>query len=146
MHTAANREKAVERMIWRMQGRGNLGKLMAEMMDDVQAPNEANRAMLLRYLQKHGQNEIDPKNPALKTTAGQMFSIACSQCHALPDPGRHTAREWPQGVQRMKQHMSWANVVVGASEFPTEPVLETREIIRFSQRYARTKNPQAVSR
>lgn len=141
MHTAANWKKTVERMVWRMQGKGNMGKLMKEMMDDVKAPPEEELATLTRYLQKHGQKEIDPKNPALKTTAGQMFSIACSQCHALPDPRRHTAREWPKVVQRMKQHMSWANVVVGASELRTEPVLKTDEIIRFLQRYARAETP-----
>lgn len=66
-----------------------------------------------------------------------MFSIACSQCHALPDPQRHTAREWPAVVQRMKQHLSWTSIVVGAAGLRTEPVLRTGEIIRFLQRYAR---------
>ncbi|MBX9811637.1 MAG: hypothetical protein K2Y16_08515 [Burkholderiales bacterium] len=140
MHTAANWEKTVERMVWRMQGKGNLGRLMKEMMDDVKAPSAEEVATLTRYLQKHGQTEIDPRTPALKTTAGQMFSIACSQCHALPDPRRHTAREWPRVVQRMKQHMSWANIVVGASELRTIPELNTQEIIRFLQRYARNEH------
>jgi len=141
MHTAANWEKTVERMVWRMQGRGNMGKLMKDMMDNVRAPTEEEIATLTRYLQKHGQKQIDPKHPGLASTAGQMYSIACSQCHALPDPRRHTAREWPQVVQRMKQHMAWANVVVGADELRTEPVLKTDEIIRFLQRNARTEKP-----
>ncbi len=118
MHTAANWGKTVERMVWRMQGKGNMGRLMKGMMDNVHAPTDEEVATLTLYLQKHGQKEIDPKHPALASAAGQMFSIACSQCHALPDPRRHTAREWPQVVRRMKQHISWANVVVGASEPP----------------------------
>ncbi len=142
MHTAANWEKTVERMVWRMQGEGNMGKLMKEMMDDVKAPPAAERAALTHYLQKHGQKEIDPGHPALASTAGQMFSIACSQCHALPDPRRHTAREWPKVVQRMKQHMSWGNVVVGSSELRTNPVLKTEEITRFLQRHARAESGQ----
>lgn len=137
MHTAANWDKTVERMVWRMQGQGNMGRLMREMMDNVKAPPADDVATLTRYLQKHGQKEIDPGHPALATSAGKMFSIACSQCHALPDPRRHTAREWPRVVQRMKQHMSWGNVVVGASELRTTPVLRTEEITRFLQRYAR---------
>ncbi|MBS1218046.1 MAG: hypothetical protein H6R21_1179 [Proteobacteria bacterium] len=66
-----------------------------------------------------------------------MYSIACSQCHALPDPQRHTAREWPAVVQRMQEHMAWANTVVGVSELRTNPVLDTAEIIRLLQRHAR---------
>ncbi len=55
----------------------------------------------------------------------------------LPDPQRHTAREWPAVVRRMEQHMSWADTVVGAAGLRTEPVLRTGEIIRSLQRYAR---------
>jgi hypothetical protein len=67
-----------------------------------------------------------------------MFSIACSQCHALPDPRRHTAREWPGVVERMRRHMSWANIVVGPDTLKTNPVLDTSAIVRFLQRYARS--------
>jgi hypothetical protein len=124
-------------MVWRMQGKGNLGELMKEMMADVRAPAAEEVATLTLYLQKHGQQEIDPAHPALATTAGQMYHLACSQCHSLPDPRRHTAREWPAVVERMKQHMAWANVIVGASELRTVPELNTAEIVRFLQRYAR---------
>ncbi|MFN7085156.1 MAG: hypothetical protein ACK4N4_00855 [Burkholderiales bacterium] len=145
MHTAANWKKTVERMVWRMQGKGNLGKVMKDMMDEVKAPDGEEQAALTHYLQRHGQHEIDPADPALKTVAGQMYGIACSQCHALPDPRRHTAREWPKVVQRMKQHMAWTNVVVGATELRTDPVLRTDEIVRFLQRYARNEKPEAAS-
>ncbi len=137
MHTAARWQPIIERMVWRMRGQGNLGTLMTEMMADVKAPTDADAATLAAYLEKHAQKEIDPKHPALSTTAGQMFSIACSQCHALPDPQRHTAREWPGVVKRMQGHMAWANTVVGVSELRTNPVLETAEIVRLLQRYAR---------
>lgn len=139
MHTRAKWLPIVERMVWRMQGKGNLGELMKEMMADIRAPSEPEIAVLTRYLQKHGLKEIDPKHPALTSTAGQMFSIACSQCHALPDPRRHSAREWPKVVERMKAHMAWANVVVGVDELRTVPELKTEEIVRFLQRYARAE-------
>jgi len=137
MHTADKWNTIVVRMVWRMQGKGNMGVLMKEMMDSVEAPAEPEAAALARYLQKHGQKEMDPAHPALKSEAGRIFSIACTQCHALPDPLRHTAREWPAVVQRMKRHITWANTVVGPDHLRTTPVLDTVEIVRFLQRHAR---------
>jgi len=137
MHTAQRWNPVVERMVWRMQGKGNLGELMKEMMAEMRAPAPGEVATLTLYLQKHGQKEIDPAHPALASPAGQMFDLACSQCHSLPDPGRHTAREWPAVVARMQRHMAWANVIVGAPEQRTVPELNTAEIVRLLQRYAR---------
>ena len=140
MHSAAKWNTTVERMVWRMQGRGNLGALMKEMMAHVHAPTAAEVATLTRYLRRHGQREIDPEHPALRGTAGQRYSLACSQCHALPDPQRHTAREWPVVVERMRRHMAWANVVVGARELATVPELDTVAIVRLLQRHARAES------
>jgi hypothetical protein len=69
-----------------------------------------------------------------------MFTIACTQCHALPDPKRHTAREWLLVVERMKRHMAWANTIVGVDALRTTPVLDTAEIVRFLQRHARPES------
>lgn len=137
MHTPDRWTTTVVRMVWRMQGNGNLGALMRDMMDTVEAPTDREITVLTRYLQKHGQREMNPAHPALQTTAGTMYSIACTQCHALPDPQRHTAREWPSVVQRMRGHMEWANTVVGPDELKTTPTLNTGEIVRFLQRHAR---------
>jgi cytochrome c2 len=140
MHTAERWKSVVERMVWRMRGNGNMGELMKEMMAQVRAPTDAEVDTLLRYLQKHGQAEIDPRHPALAMRAGEAFAIACSQCHALPDPRRHTAREWPIVVERMKRHMAWTNVIVGVPELKTVPELRTAEIVSLLQRYARPEN------
>ena len=137
MHTPDKWTVIVVRMVWRMRGKGNMGTLMKEMMDQVEAPGDDEVRTLATYLRKHGQREMDPTDPALRSEAGQMFTIACTQCHALPDPKRHTAREWPTVVDRMKRHMAWANTIVGASELRTTPVLDTAEIVRFLQRHAR---------
>ncbi len=137
MHTPARWQPVVERMLWRMRGKGNMGALMKDMMAGVTAPDEAEAATLIAYLRKHGQREIDPRHPALDTRAGQMFSIACSQCHALPDPQRHTAGEWPSVVRRMQQHMAWTNTVVGIPQLRTRPELDTAAIVRLLQRHAR---------
>jgi hypothetical protein len=106
-------------------------------MAHVKAPTDAEVETLTRYLQRHGQKEIDPGHPVLSTRAGEAFTIACSQCHALPDPARHTAREWPGVVQRMQRHMAWTNVVVGPPELRTVPELRTEEIVGLLQKYAR---------
>jgi hypothetical protein len=137
MHTPARWPPLVERMVWRMQGRGNMGALMKDLMTQVQAPTEAELATLTAYLRRHGQREIDPRHPALQGRAGQMFGIACSQCHALPDPQRHSAREWPAVVKRMQGHMAWANTVTGVAALRTHPELDTAEILRLLQQYAR---------
>lgn len=137
MHTPARWTPLVERMVWRMRGHGNMGALMKEMMAQVQAPSEKEVAVLTAYLRRHGQREIDPSHPALAGDSGKMFSIACSQCHALPDPQRHSAREWPAVVERMQKHMAWANTVTGAAALRTDPVLDTAEILRLLQRHAR---------
>lgn len=137
MHTPDKWTVIVVRMVWRMRGKGNMGTLMKEMMDRVEAPSDDEVRTLAVYLRKHGQREMDPNDPALRTEAGQMFTIACTQCHALPDPKRHTAREWPPVVDRMKRHMAWANTIVGVNELRTTPVLDTSEIVRFLQHHAR---------
>jgi hypothetical protein len=80
MHTAERWDSVVARMVWRMQGKGNMGELMKEMMERIEAPAEKEVAVLTAYFQKHGQREMNPADPALKSEPGQMFSIACSQC------------------------------------------------------------------
>jgi cytochrome c5 len=142
MHTPARWKSVVDRMVWRMRGNGNMGEVMKEMMAHVEAPGDADVEKLIRYLQKHAQGEIDPKHPALASRGGEAFGIACSQCHALPDPRRHTAREWPRVVERMKRHMTWTNVVVGSPELRTVPELKTEEIVGLLQRYARPEKPK----
>ena len=138
MHNAAKWKSVVERMVWRMEGNGNLGILMQDMMAGVKAPGAGEQARLTRYLQKYAQREIDPKKYSdLISQSGQMFSIACSQCHVLPDPRRHTALEWPRVVERMQRNMAWANRVTGDPLLRTSPELNTAEIIRFLQRNSR---------
>jgi len=46
----------------------------------------------------------------------------------LPDPQRHTAREWPQVVERMRRNMAWANRITG------DPVLRTSPRTRIPLR------------
>jgi cytochrome c5 len=138
MHDAAKWPKVVERMVLRMRGQGNMGELMKEMMAGVQAPTDEEARQLLAYLRQNSQRALDPRMyPDVESPAAQSFRLACNQCHVLPDPRRHTAREWPAVVQRMEQNMQWMNRVVGSRRDPREPQLRIDEIVRFLQRHAR---------
>ncbi len=138
MHDAARWPGVVERMVLRMQGRGNLGVLMSEMMAGVEAPSEEETRQIRLYLRKHAQKPLDPKAyPDAFRPEGEAFRLACNQCHVLPDPKRHTAKEWPAVVARMQENMEWMNRVVGTQPVPGEPQLRVEEILAFLRRHAR---------
>ena len=138
MHHAAKWPPIVERMVLRMEGRGNMGALMSEMMAGVKAPSEAETRTLLAYLRKHAQTPLDPdRYPEVNRPSGEAFRIACKQCHVLPDPKRHTAAQWPHVVARMRENMEWMNRVVGSRPIPGEPQLRVEEITAFLKKYAR---------
>ncbi|HJS39143.1 MAG TPA: hypothetical protein VJ789_13555 [Burkholderiales bacterium] len=140
MHHAAKWPSIVERMVLRMEGKGNYGQLMFEMMAGVKAPGAEEAKTLVAYLQKHGQKPLDArKYPEAFTAAGEPFRLACNQCHVLPDPQRYTAREWPAVVARMQENMQWMNRVVGTRPVPGEPQLRIDAINAFLAKYARKK-------
>jgi len=138
MHHAAKWPAIVDRMVVRMEGRGNLGRLMADMMAGVEAPAPEETQALVSYLQKYAQIPLDPQRyPEVNRPSGEAFRLACSQCHVLPDPRRHTAAEWPQVVARMQENMEWMNRVVGSKPEQGEPQLRVDEINAFLKKYAR---------
>jgi len=138
MHEPDKWPATVDRMVLRMQGRGNMGALMHDMMAGVVAPQPEETRILTAYLRKHAMAPLDPKKfPDVNTPAGMSFRIACSQCHALPDPQRYTAKDWPAVVARMHKYMAWTNRAVGSTPKPDEPQLKTEEINAFLMRHAR---------
>lgn len=138
MHDAARWPSVVRRMVPRMEGKGNMGKLMTEMMAGVQSPSPADEQAIVAYLRKHAQRAIDPKKiPEVNAPSGEPFRLACGQCHVLPDPRRHTAKEWPGVVARMEKNMEWMNRVVGSKPVPGEPQLRIEDINAFLVRHAR---------
>jgi len=138
MHHAAKWPPIVQRMVVRMEGRGNMGKLMSEMMAGVSAPSADETKVLVAYLRRNAQRPLDPKRyPQVNAPEGEAFRLACSQCHVLPDPQRHTAAEWPAVVARMQENMEWMNRVVGSKPIPGEPQLRVEEITAFLERHAR---------
>jgi len=137
MHTPERWRVVVDRMDRRMRGEGNMGTLMKELMEGVKAPSQHELDSLLAYLGKYGQNAINPAQyPDLKTTiSGQTYSEACAQCHELPDPKRHTAKEWRKVVERMQKNMAWVGVVKGRTRNPHE--LKIEDILDFLERHSR---------
>lgn len=138
MHHAAKWPRIVERMVKRMQGRGNLGGVMSEMMAGVKAPSFEETAGIVAYLRRHAQAPLDPaRYPDVNAPAGEAFRLACSQCHILPDPRRHDAAEWRAVVARMQENMQWMNRVVSSRPIPGEPQLRVEEILAFLEKHAR---------
>ena len=119
LHTAAEWPAVVGRMDRRMQ-----------MMGQTEAPDKQELATILGYLQAHAQKPLATRlAPSLETAVGKAFRDVCSQCHALPDPGQHTAKKWPGVVERMKGYMESMG-----KQVPDEKTL--REILGFLQRNA----------
>jgi hypothetical protein len=138
MHHAAKWPKVVHRMVERMRGRGNMGRLMADMMAGVEAPDDGEVMRLVAYLQRNAQAPLDPKIvPEAFLPEGEPFRLACRQCHVLPDPRRYTAEQWPAVVARMERNMAWMNRVVGSKPIAGEPQLRVNEINAFLARHAR---------
>jgi hypothetical protein len=138
MHDSSRWPHVVERMVKRIDGKGNMGGLMKEMMGDVATPDAAAVGALTAYLRRHAQSPIDRgRYPELDAARSQSFRLACEQCHVLPDPRRHTAAEWPAVTARMERNMAWMNRVVGNQPNPHEPQLRIEEINAFLVRYAR---------
>ena len=142
MHNAARWPGIVDRMVLRMEGRGNLGTLMSDMMAGVKAPTVEEKRELVAYLRKYAQKPLDPRRyPDVYRPEGEAFRLACNQCHVLPDPQRHTAAEWPLVVARMQENMQWMNRVVGTKpsldRAAGEPQLRIEEINAFLEKHAR---------
>jgi len=124
LHTAVEWPAVVARMAARE-------RMMSDQdMMGIQAPSEKELATLLAYLQKHAQIPLNKATAkGLDTPAGRAFSATCSQCHALPDPGQHTAADWPTVVARM-QH----NMVAMGKLVPAQSTLDA--IVVYLQEYA----------
>ena len=139
MHHAAKWPAIVKRMLPRMQGNGNLGVVMKDLMAQVQAPGPAEVRILTAYLQKHAQKNIEQSAlpEAGQSRAWVGYVQACAQCHIAPDPKRYRRSEWPRVVARMEEHMTWMNRVVGSRPNPAEPQYRNDEIVAYLQRYAR---------
>ena len=78
--------------------------------------------------------QVPPANsnqtlPEPQSQGAQLLQRYCGQCHAPPAPAAHTAREWPQVVERMKQH-----IVTQGKAMPDREQL--REIADYLRKHA----------
>ena len=113
LHTANEWPVVIARMDRRMRMMGG------GMMMGVGSPSRKESGKILAYLQRHALKPADPaRQEGLDTPEGRAFREVCSGCHVLPDPGQHTAAEWPEVVVRMKRNMA-----AMGKEAPDEDVL-----------------------
>ena len=94
-HSATDWPRVVRRMWLRMD-------LLPEVFR-VQTPMVGERAQLLNYLTDYALVVSGGALPAGK--GRDDFANVCSRCHALPDPGVHSAQDWVAVFQRMERNM-----------------------------------------
>jgi len=81
--------------------------------------------MMGGYGPRGGDNGNQEQGSAdLNSPAGRLYAQTCARCHALPNPQRHTAEEWPAIVTRMEQRMQQAGQPLPAKD-------EIQEIDKF---------------
>lgn len=68
--------------------------------------------------------------PDAGNPAASLMQNYCTQCHELPGPGRHTAEEWPQVLERMLVIMDVADRFGGLLGNVKTPSAEEREQLR----------------
>jgi hypothetical protein len=66
---------------------------------ELAIPDAAQRKTITAYLQRHALRPL----PA-GMEAPRDYLSGCGDCHAAPDPGLHSATEWPTVIARMAGH------------------------------------------
>ncbi len=135
LHTAQEWPAVVARMESRMRHTGHMGMMHGMhgmgMMRGVRAPSSQELDAITDYLAQHAQQPAgEALHEALETPAGETFHAICTQCHTLPDPKQHTAKEWSWVVERMKGHARSLGKRV-----PDDA--QTRDILTFLRAHAR---------
>lgn len=129
MHTVEEWPVVADRMFGRMarmSGMGGMGMMMNIEMPSTEQQNE-----IVAYLKAHSLKSIPPhKLPSPESQGAMLFKDRCSQCHGLPDPGRHTAKEWPAIVEKMRGYIQIMNKKVVTEN-------EEKEIVSYLSRYGR---------
>jgi len=86
--------------------------------------------------------------PDVGSQGATLMESYCTQCHALPGPGRHTAEEWPQVLDRMFVLMDVADRFGGLlGNVKTPSLIEREQLSHYLVLHslkATTKKPQGV--
>lgn len=73
---------------------------------------------------------IEPQDlPQPASRGADLLQSYCTQCHALPGPGRHTATEWPEVLERMILLMDVASRFGGLMGNIRVPVAGEAEVL-----------------
>jgi cytochrome c2 len=100
-HSAEEWREVVNRMDGYMSGHTRPHGMMK-----IRRPTAEEREALFQYLQQHALRTFSgPSVPDPGSPGAERFKTVCVRCHALPDPGLHTAMEWPAVVERMRRNM-----------------------------------------
>jgi len=74
------------------------------------------------------------KLPDPQSTGAHLLAQYCTQCHALPGPGLHTAEEWPSVVDRMNRRMRMMSGMMHGISAPSDSELKT--LVTYLQQHA----------
>lgn len=78
---------------------------------------------------------INPENlPDPQSTGAHLLAQYCTQCHALPGPGLHTAEEWLLVVDRMNRRMRMMSGMMHDISAPPDNELKT--LVTYLQQHA----------
>ena len=131
MHSAGEWPAILDRM------QRHMGSRSTGMLAHVIMLAEKDWRELREYLNEFAQTALDSSRfDDLDSPAGQTFQSLCSQCHATPSPSRHTAREWPRVVLRMKVHMRNAG-----KDVPNEEA--TQQVVNYLQKHGKPEKRQS---
>jgi cytochrome c5 len=68
--------------------------------------------------------------PQPQSAGAQLVNRYCTQCHALPGPGHHTAAEWPAVLERMQVLMDTSRRFRGLMGSIATPDVDEHEVLR----------------
>jgi cytochrome c5 len=77
--------------------------------------------------------------PSPESRGAALVNQYCTQCHNLPSPLLHSAAEWPQVVERMRQNIT----TLKRTPFTSA---EREAIVRYLQEHARNRSPEEPRR
>ncbi|MBF0627923.1 MAG: hypothetical protein HQL91_06860 [Magnetococcales bacterium] len=125
MHTHEEWNQVFWRMIWRMQ-------VMRAQFKDFHVPTYGESQVMFSYVTGHALQAINTGDVAPDAEGAKEFLKICMQCHRLPDPAQHEARDWREVVVRMKSHMKNMSRTIPGQE-------ETDRIVSFLKARAAKK-------
>jgi len=112
-----------------------MANMMQTMQSEMKAAAKSGRVGEI-YCPMMGFTPENPPRP--RPTASpkglppqSLYLQTCSQCHAVPDPQRHTRSEWPAVVQRMQQH-------IAAGGFSRLTPAQRDSIVEYLEKHARS--------